>query len=474
MNDQPYVSRVLTLAATGRKQYAVEAVVDNPTSEVVWVDQIELDGKIYHEVFYSGGLGYLNTVTYKVQLDYELMHASESGASVKLTGHVFESEDEGWSYIASGEFSFSQSNPPGEIWEYKVGFPVMLEVPPKGRSVIRLLIATPSKSVIMKYRGRVRESHFLGGRSFARCAVRMLTSDGRSLEKEMDESFWHLLANTGNTLEQQPERTAIERQTQLRSLLDIVDDQKEIQALCLTLGIDYDLLNDGDSIARTKKLLSGLYSQGKLPMLAEHLQSKKPPVVRILFLAANPIDTNRLRLDEEVRTIDEALRKSKFRDRFDIQQQWAVRTIDIQGCFLRYGPNIVHFSGHGSKSGEIILEDDTGRSRPLRYQALSRLFSVLKDNIQCVVLNACYSKKQARAIAEHVDCVIGNPTTIGDSAAISFARAFYQALGYGRDVKTAFDLGCLQIDLDSLAEQDKPYLSCKNRYPQEMVFVHGN
>ena len=47
---------------------------------------------------------------------------------------------------------------------------------------------------------------------------------------------------------------------------------------------------------------------------------------------------------------------------------------------------------------------------------------------------------------------------ITDQAAISFATAFYQALGYSRDVKTAFGLGCVQIDMENLDEQDTPKL----------------
>jgi hypothetical protein len=96
---------------------------------------------------------------------------------------------------------------------------------------------------------------------------------------------------------------------------------------------------------------------------------------------------------------------------------------------------------------------------------------VLKDNIRCVVLNACYSKKQAQAIAKHIDCVIGMSKAIGDEAAINFAVAFYQALGYGKNVKTAFDLGCVQIDLQSLNEQDTPKLSATKCDPEEIVFV---
>jgi len=54
---------------------------------------------------------------------------------------------------------------------------------------------------------------------------------------------------------------------------------------------------------------------------------------------------------------------------------------------------------------------------------------------------------------------------------MSFAEAFYQALGYGRDVKTAFDLGCLQIDLKSLNEQDTPKLLALDSDPEAIVFV---
>jgi hypothetical protein len=95
----------------------------------------------------------------------------------------------------------------------------------------------------------------------------------------------------------------------------------------------------------------------------------------------------------------------------------------------------------------------------------------LKDNIRCVILNACYSEQQAGAIAEHIDCVIGMTEAIGDKAAISFASAFYQALGYGRDVKTAFDLGCVQIGLEDLEEHDIPVLKSISADPGQIVFV---
>ncbi len=180
--------------------------------------------------------------------------------------------------------------------------------------------------------------------------------------------------------------------------------------------------------------------------------------IRILFLTANPTDTNRLRLDEESRAIDQSLRRAEFRDRFVLEQFQAVRVSDLQECLLRFKPHIVHFSGHGSEEGEIYLQDSSGMSRPVSEKSLGKLFAVLKDNIRCVVLNACYSRTQADAIAEHIDAVVGMSTAIGDQAAISFSAAFYQALAYGRDLQTAFDLGTIQIDLESIPEEETPQL----------------
>jgi CHAT domain-containing protein len=172
-----------------------------------------------------------------------------------------------------------------------------------------------------------------------------------------------------------------------------------------------------------------------------------------------------------MRAIDQALQKAEFRHRFEIQQQWAVQIADLQQYLLRHKPDIVHFSGHGSLANAIILEDSAGRSRAVSAAVLGRLFAVLKDNIRCVVLNACFSEPQAEAIAQSIDCVVGMSPAMSDQAAVGFAAAFYQALGFGRDVQTAFNLGCLQIDLDGLAEQDAPRLLAKTIDPRQVTFV---
>ena len=76
---------------------------------------------------------------------------------------------------------------------------------------------------------------------------------------------------------------------------------------------------------------------------------------------------------------------------------------------------------------------------------MSKLFKVLGKKIDLVFLNACYSEKQARAIAEHVNCVIGMHDAISDIAAIEFASTFYSSLGFGKSVEDAFDISTSSI-----------------------------
>jgi tetratricopeptide (TPR) repeat protein len=185
----------------------------------------------------------------------------------------------------------------------------------------------------------------------------------------------------------------------------------------------------------------------------------------ILFLAANPTDTPRAALDQELREIQDRLRGAELGDRFRIEAEWAVRLDELEGHLLRHRPDLVHFSGHGSAAGEILLADRDDRAVAVPEEALSRLFGALRPvqpNLRCVVLNACFSAAQARGIAGSIDCVVGMTGAVKDSAATAFAGAFYQALGFGESVQSAFDLGCAQLDLTGLAAADVPRLLARD------------
>jgi CHAT domain-containing protein len=180
--------------------------------------------------------------------------------------------------------------------------------------------------------------------------------------------------------------------------------------------------------------------------------------IKVLFLAANPESTTRLKLDEEIREITSKIRASEYRDSVEIISAWAVRPDDLLQYLNQYKPQIVHFSGHGSTSGDIILVDDYGQPKPVTSNALKALFATLKDNIQVVLLNACYTYSQAEAIVVNINYVIGMSTAIGDKAAITFAASFYRAIGFDRTVQEAFDQAKTALLLEGIPEENIPEL----------------
>ncbi len=179
---------------------------------------------------------------------------------------------------------------------------------------------------------------------------------------------------------------------------------------------------------------------------------------KLLLLSANPKDTTQLRVDEEMREIREGLRRSKQRENFVIETALAVRYRDIRRAILDHEPNIVHFSGHGAGEEGLIFEDETGQSKLVEADALARLFELFADSIECVVLNACYSEVQAKAISEHIPYVVGMDKEIGDKAAIEFAVGFYDGLGAGKSVGFAYKLGCNSIEIAGIPEHLTPQL----------------
>ena len=173
---------------------------------------------------------------------------------------------------------------------------------------------------------------------------------------------------------------------------------------------------------------------------------------KILLLASSPDDQQRLRLGIECREIEDRLRRTTLRRMFDFHSRWAVRARDLQQSLLEERPTIVHFSGHGAKAGALYLENEFGRSQAVSPEAISKLFEILSRQLHfdCVVLNACYSEIQARAIVQHVPYVVGMSTAISDDAAIEYSVSFYGALGEGMPIAVAHELACNSLELRGL------------------------
>lgn len=180
--------------------------------------------------------------------------------------------------------------------------------------------------------------------------------------------------------------------------------------------------------------------------------------VKILFLAACPKNISRIRLDQEIREIDKIIRQGEYRDQLELVQYHAVRPSDVREALLRHQPHILHFSGHGSATEGIVVEDESGNTKFLSAEALAHLFGVIRDNLRVVVLNACFSAVQAEPIKQVVDFTIGMQNKIGDRSAIVFSVAFYEGLANGRSVREAFRLGLSALKSEGIPETETPAL----------------
>ncbi len=159
---------------------------------------------------------------------------------------------------------------------------------------------------------------------------------------------------------------------------------------------------------------------------------------KILVLASNPQGTDQLRLDREIRAIEDAFRSGEKRDRFTVISRVAVKISDLQSFLRREKPRIVHFCGHGTGNQGLVLATESGKQQTVGTQALADLFRLFATRVDCVVLNACYSDVQGEAIKQHINHVIGTKRAILDEAAIAFAKGFYEALSDGESFVCAY------------------------------------
>ena len=171
-------------------------------------------------------------------------------------------------------------------------------------------------------------------------------------------------------------------------------------------------------------------------------------MTKILVLASNPQGTDQLRLDKEIRAIEDPFRSGEKRERFTVVSRVAVKISDLQSFLRREKPRIVHFCGHGTGSQGLVLAAESGEQQTVGTEALADLFRLFATKVECVVLNACYSKVQGEAINQHINYVIGTKRAILDEAAIAFAKGFYEALSDGESIDNAYKYGCNRIQLD--------------------------
>jgi hypothetical protein len=196
-----------------------------------------------------------------------------------------------------------------------------------------------------------------------------------------------------------------------------------------------------------------------------------PEKITVLFMASNPIGSMPLRLDEEVRSIQEMIRKSEYRDSVKFETRWAARPMDVLQAINELNPDVIHFSGHGSDTDELVLQDAEGSPKFVSKEAIVQTMMTSSDKIRLVFFNTCFSYGQAEAVVQHIEAAIGMNTSIGDEAARIFAAQFYSAIGFGYSLEKAFEQAKSALLLEGIAEEKTPELCVKEGLSAKDIII---
>lgn len=212
-------------------------------------------------------------------------------------------------------------------------------------------------------------------------------------------------------------------------------------------------------------------TQTQMQMEIERLKAI-PEKITVLFLAANPGDTPKLSLDEEARSIHEKIRLSEYRDSIQFESRWATRSSDILQAINETNPTIVHFSGHGTPTGELALLNPDGTTKIVSKEAITMAMLTASDTLRLVVFNACFSEAQAASVVEHIEAAIGMSDSIRDDTACTFAAQLYSSIGFGRSLQAAFNQARAELLLEDIPGENIPQLYARDDVDlNEMILV---
>lgn len=216
------------------------------------------------------------------------------------------------------------------------------------------------------------------------------------------------------------------------------------------------------------------YRQNALETEIAHLAAL-PEQITVLFMASNPNGTDYLRLDEEARNIQEKIRLSEYRESIKFETRWATRASDILQAINETNPTIIHFSGHGTDTGELVLENPDGSAKLVSKEAITSAITTMSDTIRLVVFNACFSEEQAKNIVQTIQSAIGMSTSIGDKAACIFASALYSSIGFGYSLQKSFNQAVAALMLEGIPEDTTPQLFVQDGLnSNEICFVNSD
>lgn len=190
---------------------------------------------------------------------------------------------------------------------------------------------------------------------------------------------------------------------------------------------------------------------------------KARTVAQVLYLTAAG-SGDPLRVDAEVRRVQEQLRGAKFGDRISFAHRPAAGAQTLVDGLNDLRPKLVHFSGHAGQGGAIFDAGEiTSRDEQfVGFDLLRDILAATESPPKVLVLNACDTSSEAKAFLDVVEHVVSMSSAVSDLAAATFAAAFYAALAGGQPLKHALKQGSNAIRIIGSPESHTPTLHSKD------------
>ena len=164
--------------------------------------------------------------------------------------------------------------------------------------------------------------------------------------------------------------------------------------------------------------------------------------IKILFVEANPSDTNALRTTQELRDLQKALKDARFGAGFEVIPMLAARGGDLLNALDEHQPHILHVAAHGDGDGLLLNHPSDERSELLTGDDLLRIVRTHQDaatqRLHLVVMPDCYTAHLAEGLGDVVDAAVGMTDEVEDVPVQQvITPVFYRRLADGTTVANA-------------------------------------
>lgn len=188
---------------------------------------------------------------------------------------------------------------------------------------------------------------------------------------------------------------------------------------------------------------------------------------KVVFIAANPKNLPDTEWVKEYKVIEKVFNDNSLDSKFELKPIFNTTPNEL----LKYvqGKRIwfIHFSGHGSNTGKIVLQDESGKS----FIVTERYFLDLIGRVQglkCILFASCNSDKLIKKTQDKIDYSIGFSGTItfsennDDKDAIEeFIKCFYESFSKVESIPMAYRFAKESLALKK-AKNVKVSFKCKN------------